>query len=335
MRSLPSRARLAGGPLPGPARQPERRTASEPETHPVRMIHVLTHDILPVFFMLALGFLMGRTGAASDGEARAINRIAFLVLQPALIFPLIAGLDFAAFDLRALGLYALCETLAFATAYTLARLAFGRGHLESWLLGMAAIFVNTLLYVWPISTLIYGDEAALAVTAIVAWDSTASFAFFIVSMELMAGHKGGSAAVRRLAANPVLIAIAAGLLVNIAALPVPDPVLTAADFAGAAAAPLTLFALGVILSGHALAPAPTVIAIAAMKLAGFPLLVWSAMALLAPESGRRDLFTLAAAGPSGAMAFALALLYGVRTDCIAPVIIWTSALSLISLALLA
>ena len=47
------------------------------------------------------------------------------------------------------------------------------------------------------------------------------------------------------------------------------------------------------------------------------------------------LLVLAAAGPSGAMAFALALLHGVRTDQIAPVVIWTSVLSLMSLAWLA
>jgi hypothetical protein len=35
------------------------------------------------------------------------------------------------------------------------------------------------------------------------------------------------------------------------------------------------------------------------------------------------------------MSFALAMLHGVRTDVIAPVIIWTSTLSLISLAWLA
>jgi malonate transporter len=57
--------------------------------------------------------------------------------------------------------------------------------------------------------------------------------------------------------------------------------------------------------------------------------------VFAPDSGWRDLFVLNAAGPSGAMAFALALLYHVRTDCIAPVIVWTSVLSLFTLALLA
>jgi len=55
------------------------------------VLQILTHDILPVFAMLALGFVMGRTGTASEVEAKAVNRLAFLVFQPALIFPLIAS----------------------------------------------------------------------------------------------------------------------------------------------------------------------------------------------------------------------------------------------------
>ena len=48
-----------------------------------------------------------------------------------------------------------------------------------------------------------------------------------------------------------------------------------------------------------------------------------------------SMLLLNAAGPSGAMAFALAMLYNVRTETVAPVIIWTSVLTLISLAFLA
>ena len=114
-----------------------------------------------------------------------------------------------------------------------------------------------------------------------------------------------------------------------------EPILTAAEFAGAGAAPLTLFALGVILSGTALAPSPTVIGISALKLLVFPLMVWGALSLASPGNPWSPFFILNAAGPSGAMAFALAMLYKVRTDTIAPVIIWTSTLSLFSLALLA
>ncbi|MGP6085366.1 AEC family transporter [Antarctobacter jejuensis] len=300
------------------------------------MFQILTHDILPVFSMLALGFLLGRVGKISREEAGAVNRVAFLILQPALIFPLIAALDWSAFRVDALAGYAVAQIVLFAVTYALCRHVFGRDTLESWLLAMATIFVNTLLYIWPISYLIYGEAAALPVTAIVAWDSAVSFAFFIITTDLMANRgKGVGSAMQRITGNPVLIAIALGLVVNLIGLTVPAPLLTAMDFAGSGAAPLTLFALGVILSGHALTPTPLIVSVSALKLLVFPALVAAAVWMIAPPDTWQTLFVLTAAGPSGAMAFALALLYGVRTDAIAPVIIWTCLLSLISLAWLA
>ncbi|WP_226782357.1 AEC family transporter [Oceaniglobus trochenteri] len=299
------------------------------------MLHVLTHNILPVFAMLALGFVMGRSGKASPGEARAINRIAFLVLQPPLIFLLITGLDLGTFDFGAIALYGLCQALGFALSYWVARAVFGRAHLEAWLLAMTVIFINTLLYIWPISLLIYGPEAALPVTAVVAWDSTFTFSFFIISMEIMAGNRASGGALRRVSGNPIILAILIALAINLSGLSLPQPVLTAAEFAGAGAAPLTLFALGVILSGHPVRPTPVILAFSALKLVAFPALIWAALVVVSPGNTWQDLVVLTAAGPSGAMAFALAMLYGVRTDSIAPVIIWTSLLSLFSLAYLA
>lgn len=300
------------------------------------MLHILTHDILPVFSMLALGFLLGRAGKISRDEAGAVNKVAFLILQPALIFPLIAGVDFHAFEFGALAVYAGCEVIVFALSFALARLVFRCETAEAWLLAMCVVFVNSLLYILPISDLIYGEAAALPITAIVAWDASASFAFFIISTDLIANRgAGGRAAVRRVLSNPVLLAIALGVAVNLAALPVPAPLLTAMDFAGSGAAPLTLLALGVILSAQTLRPTTTVAGITALKLLAFPALVWSALHLVDVAPRWEQLFVLNAAGPSGAMAFSLAMLYGVRTQSVAPVIIWTSTLSLISLAWLA
>lgn len=299
------------------------------------MLHVLTHNILPVFAMLALGFVLGRTGKASNDEARAANRIAFVVFQPALIFPLMANLDLSNFEFRAIVLYALAESIAFILAYLIARKIFRREHLESFLLGMAVIFVNSLLYIWPISFLIYGEAAALPVTAVVALDASIVFAFFIISMELMAGDHASGNAVRRITSNPVLLAIALGILVNLAGIAIPVPLQTALDFAGKAAAPLTLLALGIVLSACPIRPGPVVFAISGFKLALFPLLVWAGLAAIGTDMFWRDLLVFNASGPSGMMAFSLAMLYSVRIDAIAPVIIWTSILSLISLSVLA
>ena len=72
------------------------------------MLHVLTHDILPVFAMMALGFILGRGNLVSVPDARTLNRVAFL-LQPALLFPLTNLLDWHAFQFDAIGLYAICQ----------------------------------------------------------------------------------------------------------------------------------------------------------------------------------------------------------------------------------
>ena len=299
------------------------------------MLHVLTHNILPVFAMLALGFVMGRLGTAKQEEARTLNRIAFMVLQPPLIFMLLTGLDLPAVRFDAIGIYFLVEVIAFTSAFALARIVFACETAEAFLLGMCVVFVNSLLYIWPISTLIYGEEGARPISAIVALDASVSFAFFIIGIELIKGGRGVAGALPKLVRNPVLITIVLSLVLNVARVPIPDPLLTAARFAGAAAAPLTLFALGVVLSAARLTPSPPVVAISAMKLLVFPLLVWAGFLALSPGNPWQDQFLLNAGGPAGAMAFSLALLHGVRTDRIAPVIIWTSVLSLLTLAWLA
>lgn len=300
------------------------------------MVHVLTHNILPIFSMLALGFLLGRAGKVARDEATAINRVAFLVLQPALVFPLISGLNWDDLRLDAIAIYASCQIIMFIVAYMIARRILRRDTLEAWLLAMTTVFVNTLLYIWPISFLLYGEAASVPITSLVAWDTAFTFAFFIVTTDLMVNRQASAAqSLRRVSMNPVLIAIVLGVVSNSLDFAPPEPVLTALHFAGAGAAPLTLLALGVILSGHSLVPSSTIITISALKLLAFPALVWAALHLGQRPLEWNTLLVLGAAGPSGAMAFALAVLHGVRTDQIAPVIIWTSVLSLFSLAWLA
>jgi predicted permease len=272
----------------------------------------------------------------SRDEAAAVNRIAFLVLQPALVFPLVASLDVSTLRFDLLGIYALCEAVAFAVTYLLCRTLLRRPHPEAWLLGMAVTFVNSLLYILPIAQLVYGPQGAAPITAVVALDATLWFAFFIITTDVASGAGQGTlATARRLAANPVLIAILAGVAFAVLRWPVPEPILTGMQFAGTGAAPMTLFALGVILSANPLRPDRTIASVSALKLFVFPALVWAALYMTPDDPVWNAQLVLNAAGPSGAMAFALAMLYGVSTRAIAPVIVWTSLISLVSLATLA
>ena len=285
---------------------------------------------------MVLGFVMGRMKCVSHAEAAAVNRIAFLILQPALIFPLVNSVDLSNFYFDAIALYAIGQAFIFMFALAVGVFLLKCALAEAWLLAMATVFVNSLLYIWPISSLIYGNDGNLPITAIVVWDATFTFAFFIITTDLIVNKgQSGTQSFARLLKNPVLITIFLGLCTNFFGIIASEPILVAAKFAGAGAAPLTLFALGVILSGHKIFPTKKVTVISFIKLCLLPV----AIALLLQLGNRpiiwNDLLLLNAAGPSGAMAFALAMLYKVRTDTIAPVIIWTSILTLVLLAWLA
>ena len=74
----------------------------------------------------------------------------------------------------------------------------------------------------------------MPIAAIVAFEASVAFSFYIIGMELIAGKEGIAATLPRLARNPVLITIALSLALNLAQVPIPEPIMTAARFAGVA-----------------------------------------------------------------------------------------------------
>jgi len=302
----------------------------------VRILEVLVDPILPVAAILALGFIMGRRGFLSTDDARAINKLAMVVLLPALLFGLIAEAPVEDFQLAPLGWYFAAELILFTVGYGLAVGWLKRPRGEAVLLAFAGIFSNSVLFVLPISLLIYGRENILAITTVVTLDSTIPFAAVIIIMQLItSGKVTPGAAILTVLRTPLIIAMIAGAIVNASGLELDAPIATFSHFNGAAAGPVALFALGVILSRTRFAYDPAVITFSAVKLLVFPFVVWLGLLVFIEPGAQRELFLLNAAGPAGAMAFSLALLYGVRTDAIAQVIIFTSTLSVLTLAILA
>jgi len=96
-----------------------------------------------------------------------------------------------------------------------------------------------------------------------------------------------------------------------------------------------LFALGVVLSQTRFTFDMPVITFTLAKLLILPFLIWAGFEIFVPLEPGREQFLLGAAAPAGAMAFTLVFLHGIKTDVIAQVIIITSVLTLVSLAILA
>ena len=302
----------------------------------MQTLTVLQDPILPVFAIMALGFVMGRAGFVTDTDARLINRVVMTIFLPLMVFGVIAHAPIRDFALIPVLIYAGAQALIFSLGFLLSRKLFRIGPRESVLIAFGAVFANNALYILPLSVLLYGTENVLPVTTIVTWDATVTFGAAMIAMQLMeAGRVSPGAILRSFARTPMLIAIVIGVAVSLAGLTLPAPVETFTQFNGAAAAPMALFALGVILSATSFRPDGAVVSFTLIKLFVFPAAVALGLYTFATPEPANDLFLLASAGPAGAMSLSLALLHGVRTDTIAQVMVYTNVLTLGTLALLA
>ena len=81
------------------------------------MLEIVKNDIFPIFSVLLLGFCLGKYKIISREEASTLNKIGFLVFQPALIFTLILNTNIAGILFQALGLYALAQIVLFCSLY--------------------------------------------------------------------------------------------------------------------------------------------------------------------------------------------------------------------------
>lgn len=297
---------------------------------------VLQDPILPVFAIMALGFVMGRMGVSGVEDALLVNRIAMSVFLPLMVFGVVATAPIRSFALVPTLVYLVAEVVIFAAGFWLARRVFQRGPRESVLLAFSGIFANNALYILPISVLLYGRENVLPVTTLITLDAVVAFGGAMIAMQLMEqGRVSPGMVARTILRTPMLISIILGVGFSLAGAGLPGPVQTFLNFNGAAAAPLALFALGVALSQTAFRPDATVMTFTLIKLAVFPAAVALGLWAATGSDPAHDLFLLGAAGPAGAMGFSMALLHGVRTEAIAQVMIYTCVLTLFSLALLA
>lgn len=302
------------------------------------ILQTLLNPVLPVFAILGFGAAFARRGLFDAAAAGALNRFVFYVGVPALLFSLLSRADVAHFEWRLLAAYFASEAAVYAVGATVARRVFGRSWRESLLLGMSACFVNHVFFVLPMARVLYGEAASVPIAGLITIDSALIFTAHVVGLEWADhGLQSLGKLARQLLGHPLLLAIGAGLAVNLLGVPLHAGIGTFLVFTGAAAAPVALFALGVILSAPGeRARDKAAWTLAGLKVVAHPLLAWWLFSLVpAADPAWVDASLLVAAGPCGAMPFVLALQYRVPVATIARAIVISTLASLLTLALIA
>ena len=295
------------------------------------MLDVLNISI-PFFALIFLGFGAHAIGFIDVAGARTMSKFAFYVTLPPFMFLKITASDpTAILNWGFIWRYESSTILIYLTAALIAQLLFRLGRLESGIFGLNVAYPNYGYMGIPLAILAFGDEAALPMALIL-------FADTIVLLTLTAcfvsGNGGGPvAAIKRISftmiANPLVIAVLAGLLFSASGLILPKIPQQFGTLLAGAAAPVALFALGATLFGQPVrAAAAEVSAISLLKLILHPLLV--ALFFLGLP-GQEPLWVkvaiLSSCLPVAANVFMLANHYGAYTGRTASAILVSTALA--------
>lgn len=242
---------------------------------------VLIDIIVPVFGVVLIGFVAARKSWLSTAGVDGLAAFVFNFAVPAMLF-------------RAMATRALPETIpwAFVVAYfggvyvawalgmVISRKVFKRDWPAAAMAGMTGGFANTVMLGIPLVHLAFGDEALLPMFLIISFHSWQLYLVVTVMVEAARGRRGNPLrlaldVVRGLVTNPIIMGMLAGILWNVASLPLPNWSNRLLGLLGDAAIPCSLFCLGASLARYKLLGALPEAAIGStLKLVIHPLAVF-------------------------------------------------------------
>lgn len=293
--------------LPGDDRRRRRAPRLESTLDPV------LGAVLPVFGLVACGYLAGRFHIVSQASSQALNQFVYAFALPAMLFVAVYRGSLEEILSGAFLLAVIAATLGTALAgFALSHFS-GAPPAESTMRALNASFANTGYLGIPLVTVAYGERAALPAALATVATNFVSFALAIVCLELFVNPRRGS--VRRalggVVRSPLIWPIALAVLLVGFEVKIPLPVERFASLLAAAAGPCALFAIGLFVSQLSIrAGAAASWQTTVLKLALHPLL----MALLVFFVLRIDplwakIAVVCASLPLGATAFVLAQRY--------------------------
>ncbi len=279
---------------------------------------VVVATVVPVFALIAIGFLASRSGYVSDAAAKGLPEFVFRIAMPVMLVYTIgrakppsisAGLIILAF-FGAIAFVWLLATVV--TRWPLVRPA-----ADAPALAMAATFSNGVIIGIPIVMAHFGPEAAPVIAIIILCDVpllwlAGTLHLAAVEERAMGGPLQLAANLTsRLATNPIILATLVGLLVQVSGFSFPPVAERAVTLLAGAATPGALVAMGLSLNGYSLkGEVGSVVLMTLLKLVVLPAAVWwIAGSLLGLPPLVVGVLVVMAAMPVGANAFLFASAY--------------------------
>jgi malonate transporter and related proteins len=304
-------------------------------------MHLVLHSILPLFSIIALGWIAIRIRLIEEMATVGLVTYVFYIATPALLIRALAATVLPAEWPIALWLCYFVPAVSMLLLGSLAsRWLFRRPAPAAIVTGFASAFSNGVLIGAPVVLGSYGKDAALPYFLIISLHSPLLFPLATLGLELARGNQGGVGLAAReclkhLSRNPIILALATGLLLNSSGIKLWGPVLDTLDLLADSAAPTALFATGAQLAQYQIRGAiAEALMVSTLKLLVMPLLVafMGTQVFNLPPLWLSVACTVAAL-PSGVNAYLLGNRYQAGLEVATTAIVLSTALSMVSLSL--
>ena len=206
--------------------------------------------VLPVFGLVACGYLAGRFAIVTQASSVALNQFVYAFALPAMLFVAVYRGSLDEILSGSFLLAVILATLATAIAGFVLSHYSGARPAESTLRALNASFANTGYLGIPLVTVAYGERAALPAALATVATNIVSFALAIVCLELFVNPRRGGVrrALSGVARSPLIWPIALAIAFVAFEIRIPVPVERFATLLAAAAGPCALFAIGLFVS---------------------------------------------------------------------------------------
>jgi predicted permease len=296
---------------------------------------------LPVFAVIATGFIAGRLKLASAEDSAALNRFVFRFGFPAALFGLMSGASGLGLqDARIALAYGAPAIAVFLAAYILARSYFRLAPEDAGAHAFASVIGNAVFLGLPIALGVEGWARPFVTLMLIEGTLIIGLGAALMSPRAAPAVPFADRALKAIArplSNPLVAAALAGFAFASIGLTLPTPVRTFLEILGRGAGPVALFSLGLFLATHRPPPIGATfgktVAIAAFKMGALPALALPlAAALSVDDPAFRGALALFTATPTAVGAFVMASQYGRYVEETAAAIAVTTALSVLSIS---
>lgn len=242
----------------------------------------------PIYLVVLAGYLATRMGLFARTDMQVFGKFVLNLALPALIFNALAQRRIGEILHPAYLLSYLFGSLTMLVlAYLLARRLGGLSRTRSTFLAMGVSCSNSSFIGFPILLLMVAPVAGVALGLNVIVENLVMLPLLLAMAESARNGGGGAwhqvvrQSAQRLMRNPLVLAVMAGLIISLAEVKLPQPVVRTVNLFAQASGSVSLFAIGGTLFGLSLTSGwQRVIPLVLAKLIGHPLAVLLVASLL-------------------------------------------------------